>query len=321
MALGAGGGEPARNHDPGAETLGAQASRKLAIMRAAAHLRTMPELPEVETVRRGLAPVMQGRRILRAETRRPDLRFPFPSRFCERLGGATIDVLGRRAKYLAAETSNGLALVMHLGMTGRFTVSGALLGEYEHQTGLDPAHDHLVFEMEGGVRIVFNDPRRFGFVDLWPLGEIDAYPAFAGLGPEPVSSEFDGEALATALAARRTPIKAALLDQTTVAGLGNIYVCEALWRAGVSPKREAGAIARKRVDKLAVAVRDVIAEAIEAGGSSISDFAAADGSLGMFQHRFSVYGREGEACPRCAAPIRRIVQSGRSSFYCATCQR
>jgi formamidopyrimidine-DNA glycosylase len=281
----------------------------------------MPELPEVETVRRGLLPAMEGKRILRVETRRKDLRFPFPANFNQRLQGARVKHLGRRAKYLVGELSTGEALIMHLGMTGRFTVAGKKPGKFVHETGKDGKHDHVVFDMEGGRRVVFNDARRFGLMDLWPVKEIESYPAFDGLGPEPVSNAFSAEYLAEAFAGKKTPVKAALLDQKVVAGLGNIYVCEALFRAGISPKRLAGSIRRDRLDKLAAAVRDVINEAIKAGGSTISDFGTPDGELGYFQHRFRVYDREGKPCPTCRAPIRRLVQSGRSSFYCGSCQR
>jgi formamidopyrimidine-DNA glycosylase len=281
----------------------------------------MPELPEVETVRRGLAPALEGRRIVRAEARRPDLRFPLPENFANRLTGRTIRHLARRAKYLVAELDANEALIMHLGMTGRFTVSGAPTAGYVHDPGEDSRHDHVVFHMEGGERVVFNDPRRFGSMDLWPMSGIDAYPAFADLGPEPMSNRFSGAYLREVLKTRKTPIKSALLDQSIVAGLGNIYVCEALYRAGVSPSRLAGSISGPRLERLAAEVRVVIAEAIEAGGSSISDFAAADGSLGYFQHKFKVYDREGEPCGACGRVITRLVQAGRSSFYCKKCQR
>ena len=281
----------------------------------------MPELPEVETVRRGLSPAMTGQRIVRAEARRADLRFPFPARLAERLAGARIVNLGRRAKYLVAELDSGEALIMHLGMTGRFTVSDGKIGGFVHDAGKDEKHDHMVMELENGVRVVFNDARRFGFFEMWPVGEIDSYPAFAALGPEPMSNEFNGPYLRAVFKGKKTPVKAALLDQRVVAGLGNIYVCEALFRSGISPKRLAGSLGADRTERLAGAVRRVIDEAIAAGGSSISDFAATDGSLGYFQHGFQVYGREGEACVSCSRVVRRLVQSGRSTFYCGTCQR
>jgi formamidopyrimidine-DNA glycosylase len=268
---------------------------------------------------------MEGKRILRVETRRKDLRFPFPANFNQRLEGARVKHLGRRAKYLVGELSTGEALIMHLGMTGRFTVAGKKgrkqQGKFVHTAGEDEKHDHVVFDMEGGRRITFNDARRFCLMDLWPVKEIETYPAFDGLGPEPVSNSFSADYLAEAFRGKKTPVKAALLDQKVVAGLGNIYVCEALFRAGISPKRLAGSIRRDRLEKLAVAVREVIGEAIEAGGSTISDFGTPDGELGYFQHRFRVYDKEGKPCPTCGKPIQRLVQSGRSSFYCGTCQR
>jgi formamidopyrimidine-DNA glycosylase len=285
----------------------------------------MPELPEVETVRRGLAPAMEGRRIIRAETRRPDLRFPFPPNFGTRVSGAKLLALGRRAKYLVGELSTGEALIMHLGMTGRFTIAEKKKkrqpGAFHHETGVDPTHDHVVFELQGGATVTFNDPRRFGSMDLWPLGELDTYPAFEGLGPEPISNQFSAAYLREAFAGKKAPVKAALLDQRVVAGLGNIYVSEALFRAGISPKRLAGSIRPDRLERLADEVRKVIDEAIIAGGSSISDFAGTGGELGYFQHRFRVYDREGEDCPTCSKPIKRLVQSGRSTFYCSSCQR
>jgi formamidopyrimidine-DNA glycosylase len=281
----------------------------------------MPELPEVETVRRGLVPAMEGKRILRVETRRKDLRFPFPENFNQRIEGSRMRHLGRRAKYLVGELSSGEALIMHLGMTGRFTVSGKKPGRFHHEAGEDDKHDHVVFEMQGGARIVFNDARRFGFMDLWPLDDIDSYPPFDGMGPEPISNQFSGAYLEEAFADKKAPVKAALLDQYVVAGLGNIYVCEALFRAGISPKKLAGAIKRDKLEKLAVEIRKVIEEAIEAGGSTISDFETTSGELGYFQHRFQVYDREGDACVVCSKPVKRLVQSGRSTFYCASCQR
>ncbi len=281
----------------------------------------MPELPEVETVRRGLTPAMEGRRIVRAEVRRPDLRFPFPEKMAKRLTGAQILAMGRRAKYLLAELDTGETLIMHLGMTGRFTISGGAVGVFETETGVNPKHDHVVLELDDGGIITFNDPRRFGFFDMWRGAELDEYPAFAAMGPEPISNAFSGAYLRAAMKGKKTPIKSALLDQAVVAGLGNIYVCEALFRSGISPKRMAMSIGAERAERLAVAVREVIVEAIAAGGSSISDFAATDGSLGYFQHGFAVYGREGQDCTTCGGEIKRLVQSGRSTFYCGKCQR
>lgn len=264
---------------------------------------------------------MEGRRILRLEQRRADLRFPLPERFAERVANARIDRLARQAKFLAAHLSTGEVLVMHLGMSGRFTISGAMQGEFVHETGVLPAHDHVVFHMEGGETVTYNDPRRFGFMELWPAASFEAYPRLMTMGPEPLSNGFSAAYLDTALAGKAAPIKAALLDQSIIAGLGNIYVCEALYRAGISPKRLSRSVPGVRAARLAPAINAVIAEAIDAGGSSISDFANTEGELGYFQHRFDVYGREGEACKRCGAAVKRIVQSGRSTFYCATCQR
>lgn len=283
---------------------------------------SMPELPEVETVRRGLAPVMDGKRILGVELRRPNLRFAFAPTFIARTAGARIDRLGRRAKFLVAELETGDALIMHLGMSGRFTITdGTRPGEFHHAVPPDPKHDHVVFSMENGQTVTYNDPRRFGFMELWPLADMQTYPRLAGFGPEPLSNEFSHAWLNERLVGKSGPIKSVLLDQRVIAGLGNIYVCEALYRAGISPRRRASTVPGVRAERLARAINAVIAEAIAAGGSSISDFKAASGELGYFQHSFAVYGREGEPCKTCSAPIRRIVQSGRSSFYCGVCQR
>ena len=281
----------------------------------------MPELPEVETVRRGLAPVMEGRTIVSLTQNRADLRFPFPERFAERVSGHKVVRLGRRAKFLTAELSSGEVLVMHLGMTGRFTVSGQRTGSYKYDTGTDPAHDHVVIVLDSHDIVTYNDPRRFGFMELWPAEQFQAYPRLTSMGPEPLSNHFSAAYLDTALKGKKAPIKAALLDQSVIAGLGNIYVCEALWRAKISPKRLSQSIPGQRAARLAPAINDVIAEAIEAGGSSISDFASASGELGYFQHRFAVYDREGEDCRACGTTIKRLVQSGRSTFYCPSCQR
>ena len=287
----------------------------------------MPELPEVETVRRGLAPAMEGRRILVARANRADLRFPFPERFAERLTGTRVERLDRRAKYILARLGSGETLLMHLGMSGRFTIEADDLsrqpGDFVYAPGANPVHDHVVFEMEGGARVTYNDPRRFGFMTLFETARETAVSYLAGLGPEPDSNAFSPGFLDAALTGKRTPIKAALLDQRVVAGLGNIYVCEALHRARISPKRTAAAVPGARAARLAPAVRDVITEAIAAGGSTLRDYAGVDGALGYFQHGFAVYGREGEPCPRetCAGVVKRIVQSGRSSFYCPSCQR
>jgi formamidopyrimidine-DNA glycosylase len=288
----------------------------------------MPELPEVETVRRGLTPALLGRKILRVEQNRPNLRFPFPDDFSARLSAARVEQLDRRAKYLLLRLSSGETLLSHLGMSGRFTIettrgAGPLPEDMVHAAPANPKHDHVVFNLEDGVIIRYNDPRRFGFMELYPTDAESQVSYLTGLGPEPNSNGFSGVTLGEALRDKRSPIKSALLDQRVVAGLGNIYVCEALHRSGISPRRESRTIPGKRAERLAVAVRDVINEAIEAGGSSLKDFASTDGGLGYFQHRFRAYGRENESCltPRCDGRVQRIVQSGRSTFYCATCQR
>ncbi|NBE07400.1 bifunctional DNA-formamidopyrimidine glycosylase/DNA-(apurinic or apyrimidinic site) lyase [Paragemmobacter ruber] len=296
----------------------------------------MPELPEVETVRRGLAPVMEGRRITRATVNRPDLRWPFPPQMAERLTGARVIALRRRSKYILADLSTDETLLIHLGMSGRMLISApppisgdgaapdrATLGEWHHHHPAPEKHDHVVLDMDTGARVTFNDARRFGAMDLMPTAAAEAHPLLAALGPEPLGNAFDETYLAARLKGRNTPIKAALLDQHLVAGLGNIYVCETLYRARIHPSRKAGRIAAPRAAALVPIIRDVLAEAITAGGSSLRDYRQADGELGYFQHSFQVYGREGAPCltPGCTATIRRIVQSGRSSFYCPSCQK
>lgn len=283
----------------------------------------MPELPEVETVRRGLAPVMEGRRLARVVQNRPDLRWPLPERFAERLTGRRIGRLGRRSKYLLADLDGGETLIVHLGMSGRMLVEGTMLGEFVHEAGRLPAHDHVVFEVEDGPRVVFNDARRFGAMDLWPTERLENHRLLENLGPEPLGNAFSAAHLAARFEGRRTPVKAALLDQRIVAGLGNIYVCEALFRAGIAPDRLAGSLSRERIERLAAMIRETLDEAIAAGGSSLRDFRHADGELGYFQHAFRVYGREGEPCvtPGCSGTVARLVQSGRSSFHCPRCQR
>jgi formamidopyrimidine-DNA glycosylase len=287
----------------------------------------MPELPEVETVRRGLEPALAGARLIRVVTNRPDLRFPLPEGFVQRLTGARIDALNRRAKYLLARLDRGDTLVMHLGMTGRFEIEGGEIarqpGEFYYAAPADPKHAHVVFETDAGRRVTFFDPRRFGYMDLIATDAMDRHPWFAGLGPEPLGKDFHAAYLAKALAGRRQNIKATLLDQRIVAGLGNIYVSEALHRARISPLRAAGEVAPAALKTLTGAVRTVLEEAIEAGGSTLRDYAGADGALGYFQHRFRVYDQEGLACTRrgCAGLIERTVQAGRSTFFCATCQR
>ena len=295
----------------------------------------MPELPEVETVRRGLAPVLEGAVMTRVEQRRPDLRFPFSENFAGRLTGRRVMALRRRAKYLLAELDDGAVLLMHLGMSGSFRVERSEAAEpvasntLYYARGKDAVHDHAVLHLDCGFRVVYNDPRRFGFMLLVEPPDLEAHPLLAELGLEPTGNELSAAALAHRFAGRSAPLKAVLLDQTIIAGLGNIYVCEALWRAGLSPRRSAGTLARtdgrptQRLDRLVEAVRAVVADAIQAGGSSLRDYVQTDGSLGDFQHRFAVYDREEEACqrPGCRGVIRRIVQAGRSTFFCPQCQR
>ncbi len=294
----------------------------------------MPELPEVETVRRGLEPAMVGAVLEGVEQRRKDLRFPFPERFVDRLVGRRVDALGRRAKYLLADLDSGEVLVMHLGMTGRFTVerngeAPSAPGDFRHAAGGNAVHDHVVFRLSNGFRITYNDARRFGFMALVERAELAEHPLFRHVGIEPLGNALDGATLARLFAGRAAPLKAALLDQRLVAGLGNIYVCEALHRAGLSPSRAAGTLARKdggptaRADRLAGVIREVLEEAVAAGGSTLRDYAHTDGSLGYFQHSFRVYDREGEPCTTsgCRGIVRRVVQSGRSTFFCSVCQR
>ena len=288
----------------------------------------MPELPEVETVRRGLAPAMEGRRFVKVEVRRSDLRWPLPRGFAQRLHGKTVEGLGRRAKYLLADLSSGDVLLMHLGMSGSFRVgTDSAPGNYHHQRSNSRAHDHVVFHMSNGATVTFNDPRRFGSMKLVSRAKLEQEPLLRALGPEPLGNEFDAAMLAKACAGKRTSLKAALSDQRVVAGLGNIYVCEALFRARLSPLRSASTIAdrhgkpNERAERLVNAIKAVLLDAIEAGGSSLRDHRKADGSLGDFQHNFQVYDREGQPCPSCKGKIRRIVQLGRSTFYCPSCQR
>lgn len=283
----------------------------------------MPELPEVETVRRGLAPSMEGQVIARADVNRPDLRWPFPDRMAERLAGQKVLRLNRRSKYILADLSGGETLLIHLGMSGRMLVSGDPLGQFHREHPAPQKHDHVVFHMAQGARITFNDPRRFGAMDLAPTDQIDEHKLLRHLGPEPLGNAFNESYLYEKLNSRRTPIKSALLDQKIVAGLGNIYVCEALFRAGISPMRRADRIAKTRVAGLVPHIKEILSEAIESGGSSLRDYRHTDGDLGYFQHRFAVYDREGKVCQTddCNDKIHRQVQSGRSSFYCPTCQR
>lgn len=299
----------------------------------------MPELPEVETVMRGLAAVLDGRRIARAETTRPDMRWPFPEGLARRLTGATVTGLRRRGKYILARLDTGESLLIHLGMSGRLVarpMAGPRVpwmgptGRFSDARGHNQppeAHEHLVMETEDGTRIGFVDPRRFGCVDLMPTAAEESHKLLAGLGPEPLEDGFTPAALSAALAGKRTPIKAALLDQKVVAGLGNIYVAEALFRAGISPQRLAHTVPGKRAERLVPAIKAVLEEAIGAGGSSLRDYVRADGELGRFQDRFAVYDREGQPCPLCPGlsegckGVQRIVQSGRSTFWCPRTQR
>jgi formamidopyrimidine-DNA glycosylase len=293
----------------------------------------MPELPEVETVRRGLEPAMDGARFDKVEVRRGDLRWPLPKDFAQRLKGNTVTGLGRRAKYLLADLSSGDVLIMHLGMSGSFHVfcenGDTALGRYHHERATHVAHDHVVFHMSSGAIVTFNDPRRFGSMKIVAREKLDAEPLLSGLGPEPLGNEFDAAMLARACNGKKTNLKAALLDQRILAGLGNIYVCEALFRARLSPKRLAATIATKtggpneRAERLVEAIKVVLMDAIKAGGSSLRDHKRTDGELGMFQHHFRVYDREGERCPTpgCRGIVKRLVQNGRSTFYCPSCQK
>ncbi|HMK81224.1 MAG TPA: bifunctional DNA-formamidopyrimidine glycosylase/DNA-(apurinic or apyrimidinic site) lyase [Xanthobacteraceae bacterium] len=293
----------------------------------------MPELPEVETVRRGLEPVMDGARFVRVEQRRGDLRFPFPKNFAKRLEGQSVTGLGRRAKYLLADLSSGEVLLMHLGMSGSFRVvhgsDADAPGKFHHVRGKLSAHDHVVFHMSNGAVITFNDPRRFGYMRLIARAALEQDPMIEALGPEPLGNAFDGAMLAAACHGKKTSLKAALSDQKVVAGLGNIYVCEALHRAHLSPKRRASTLATRigaptaRAHALADAIKAVLTDAIKAGGSSLRDHRQTDGDLGYFQHSFRVYDRAGEKCPtpKCKGRIRRIVQGTRSTFFCPVCQK
>lgn len=286
----------------------------------------MPELPEVETVRRGLEPVLTGARLTRVRQNRPDLRFPFPDRFPERLEDAVVERIDRRAKYLLMPLSTGETWISHLGMTGRFTLDGEQLGEFEEKAPIAGKHEHVsLCAVRAGMttRIGFADARRFGFMGLIPTDQVEAHPWFAALGPEPLGNGFSGAHLAEAFAGKKQNIKVSLLDQRIVAGLGNIYVCEALYRARISPLVAAGRVSKPRLERLAAVVRDVLNEAILAGGSTLKDFANADGGQGYFQHRFDVYGREGKAClaDGCTGVVKRTVQGGRSTFWCPACQK
>jgi len=276
----------------------------------------MPELPEVETVRCGLAPALEGHTLARVQMRRADLRFPFPEGFGQRLTGKRVKRVGRRAKFLLIELDDETVLISHLGMSGSFRI-------YEQDPPELDKHDHVVFVTSQGTEIRYNDPRRFGFMDLTTQSEMVDHPMLKKIGPEPIHPGLDGAALATRLKDRAAPIKAALLDQSVIAGIGNIYACEALFMAGISPRRKAGSVQGGRAVKLAEAIQQVLLEAIEAGGSSLKDHRQTSGELGYFQHKFQVYGRAGDSCSRCgpAVQIKQINQSGRSTFFCSRCQR
>ena len=295
----------------------------------------MPELPEVETVRRGLLPVLEGQTFTKVIARRADLRFPLPLRFVQRLKGRRVVNLSRRAKYILVQLDTGETLILHLGMTGRFTVaysSGAIanLGEFYFETGsageaIGP-HDHVVIDCDDGTRIIYSDPRRFGMMDLAGVGEAHSHKLLKDIGIEPLGNELSAMWLADVLRGKKAPMKAALLDQSIIAGLGNIYVCEALFRARISPMRKAGTLVKKsgfdpKLEVLAQEIRAVLQEAIIAGGSTLQDYQGVDGARGEFQQRFLVYDREGEKCTSCAKPIKRAVQAGRSTFHCASCQK
>lgn len=289
----------------------------------------MPELPEVETVRRGLQPSLEGRRVVRVEQRRPDLRFPFPERFVARLEGRTVTSLDRRSKYLLARLDSGETLIMHLGMTGRFTIADRPLGEFTHAAGKDTKHDHVVFETDRGETITYNDARRFGFMELAEAGALNEHPLLRDIGIEPLGNALSPQFIASAARGRKADLKAFLMDQRIICGLGNIYVCEVLFRARLSPFKPAGRLAttggkpKAGAEVLPVLIRAVLEEALEAGGSSLRDYQKTDGTLGYFQKTFAVYGREGEACtaPGCVSIIQRRVQANRSTFFCPTCQR
>jgi formamidopyrimidine-DNA glycosylase len=290
----------------------------------------MPELPEVETVRRGLQPVMEGSKILAAEARRKDLRFPFQKDFVARLTGQTVTGLGRRAKYLMADLGSGDVLLMHLGMSGSFRIQkdkdAQTPGQFHHPRGKNGAHDHVVFHMSSGAAVIFNDPRRFGYMKIIARDELEEEPLLRGLGPEPLGNEFDAAMLAASCEGKATTLKAALLDQRVVAGLGNIYVCEALYRAHLSPKRQASTLADRKggptdhAKRLVDAIHAVLNQAIKAGGSSLRDHRQTDGELGYFQHHFLVYDREGQKCG-CGGVVKRFTQNGRSTFWCPKCQK
>jgi len=278
----------------------------------------MPELPEVETVKRGLEPVMQGFKFERVILNRLNLRFPFDKNFISRIQGKTLTSLIRRGKFLKATLSSNDVLYMHLGMSGRFSIDNNLTAVYNSNNSTNPKHNHVIFEMSNGVVVTYNDPRRFGFMELIAPGEPSRLDK---MGPEPLDNMFNAPYLFNKLSGKKSAIKSALLDQSIIGGLGNIYVCEAIFKAKISPKRLAGSLTIKETETLVNEIKGVIKKAIEAGGSSLKDFASVDGNLGYFQHSFEVYGQEKKPCVVCETPIERIIQSGRSSFYCKACQK
>ena len=283
----------------------------------------MPELPEVETVRRGLEPAMQDQLITKVDVNRPDLRWPFPPNMGARLTGARVLGLRRRSKYILVDLDSDETLIIHLGMSGRMLVSGIQLGHFHQEHPAPEKHDHVVLHMENDARVTLNDARRFGAMDLAPTTQVGAHKLLAGLGPEPLGNSFDETYLTAAFLGKNSPIKSALLDQRIIAGLGNIYVCEVLFRAKISPMRKAGDLSKARVGKIVPIIREVLEEAIMAGGSSLKDYRQTGGELGYFQHKFQVYGQEDQPCcsTSCTGVVARVTQAGRSSFYCPTCQR
>jgi formamidopyrimidine-DNA glycosylase len=283
----------------------------------------MPELPEVETVLRGISPILEGNQIDYAQVNRPDLRRPFPNNLAKRLKNRKINFLHRRSKYILIDLSGGETLIMHLGMSGRIIISQKVAGTFHHNTNHSQKHDHFVLHLKDNHQLTFNDPRRFGVIDLLRTENLELSSMLSQIGPEPLSNSFNEAYFVSTLRLKKTNIKSALLDQRVVAGLGNIYVCEALFRAGISPKRQALRISHKKLGSLVPIIKEILLEAISSGGSSLRDFRNASGDLGYFQHSFDVYGREDQDCynTECDSKIKRITQAGRSSFYCSNCQR
>ena len=283
----------------------------------------MPELPEVETVLRGISPILEGNQIDYAQVNRPDLRRPFPNNLAKRLKNRRINFLHRRSKYILIDLSEGETLIMHLGMSGRIMISQKVSGTFHHNTTHSQKHDHFILHLKDNHQLTFNDPRRFGVIDLLKTENLELSGMLSQIGPEPLSNSFNEAYFVSTMRLKKTNIKSALLDQRVVAGLGNIYVCEALFRAGISPKRQALRISHKKLSSLVPIIKEILLEAISSGGSSLRDFRNASGDLGYFQHSFDVYGREDQDCynTECDSKIKRITQAGRSSFYCSNCQR